>query len=149
MPSLDDFRLPAVLLALLLVTGCGESGPSDPLGEDCYMTARIDGDAFCGVFFDVQRSGTQVFVNAGGAGARAIGFTFPDEGAGTYTVAPGNLVAAGVTIGTSNFSAGQDMGSGTIVLTTLTGTRVAGTFQLTVVGASTVNVTQGVFDSDR
>lgn len=112
------------------------------------MTARIDGEAFCGTFFDVQRGSGQVFVNSGGSGARAIGFTFPDQGPGTYTIAPGNSVAAGVTLGTASFTAGQGSGSGTIVITTLTGTRVAGTFQLTVVGASTVNVTQGAFDSD-
>ncbi len=149
----SDFRLPGLilpglLLSLLVLSGCGDSGPADPLSEDCRMTARINGEAFCGTFFDVQRSANQVFVNSGGSGARAIGFTFPDQGPGTYTIAPGNSVAAGVTLGTASFTAGQGSGSGTIVITTLTGTRVAGTFQLTVVGASTVNVTQGAFDSD-
>jgi len=140
-------RFGTLLAAVLVTAGCGGSGPTDPVDENCRMTARLNGQAFCAIFFDVQRSAGQVYVNGGATGERAIGFTFPDSGPGTYSIGPGSLVAAGVTIGNANFIAGQDMGSGTIVISTLTANRVAGTFQLTAVGATTAQVTEGVFDS--
>lgn len=137
---------PLLATALLTITACGgdSSGPSD-----CKMTAQLNGQEFCGLFLSVERNGGQVFVNSGASGQRAIGFTFPDTGPGTYQIVSGSLVAAGVTIGTDSYTAGGGTGSGTLVITAATGTRTAGTFELTAVaGAATATVTQGAFDSE-
>jgi hypothetical protein len=60
-------------------------------------------------------------------------------------------VSAGVTVGAAAWVAGNDVGSGTIGVTTFTDSRIAGTFELTVVdgaGISTHSVTEGQFDID-
>jgi hypothetical protein len=137
-----------VCLALATTTACGgdNSGPSNGNGE---LTARINGEAFSSQFTSVQRGGGSVFVNGGGANQRAIGFTFPDQGTGTYTIAPGVLVAAGVSIGPVHYTAGQSSGAGTINVTTFTDSRLVGSFVLTVVaGSSTLSITDGQFDID-
>jgi hypothetical protein len=137
-----------VIPALLLGPACGAgTGPDGPR----VLTARIDGETFSARFTSVQRGAGQVYVNAGASGERAIGFRFPDQGPGTYAVAPGSLVAAAVTIGNFVWSAGQSTGSGMIVLTTFTDSRITGTFMLNVVATqgqqpATRSVTDGQFD---
>lgn len=133
-------------LALATTAACGGES-AGPTGGSGPMTARIDGDPFTAQFASVQRGGGSVFVNGGGANQRAIGFTFPDQGTGTYTIAPGVLVAAGVSIGPIHYTAGQSSGAGTIIVTTFTDSRLAGSFVLTVVaGSSTLSITDGQFD---
>lgn len=134
------------LFVLIFTAGCG-SDSAGPTGGSGPMTARIDGDPFTAQVASVQRGGGSVFVNGGGANQRAIGFTFPDQGMGTYTIAPGVLVAAGVSIGSVHYTAGQSSGAGTINVTTFTDSRLAGSFVLTVVaGSSTLAITDGQFD---
>lgn len=139
----------AVCLAL---AGCGSDGPSDPTG-DGPMTARIDGDSFVAVQTTVLQSAGVTAVNGGSADLNAIGFQIQNAAPGTYTIAPGNLVSAGVTIGNASWGAGGNMGGGTITITTLTANRIAGTFQFSVDaiggGASgTLAITEGAFDID-
>ncbi len=138
----------AVLMAglLALTSACDSKGGTGPNDGTGLMTARIDGQAFSALVASVERAGGNVYVNGGGAGQRAIGFTFPDQGTGTYTIEPGVLVAAGVSIGNQHWVAGQDIGGGSINVTTLTGSRAAGTFSFTVVESTTLSITEGVFD---
>lgn len=137
----------ALLITIVaLGAACGGDSGTGPEGDSGPMTARIDGDPFVAQFVSVQRSSGFVYVNGGGSGQRAIGFVFPDDGTGTYTIAPGTLVAAGVQIGAESYTAGQSTGAGTISVTTFTDSRLAGTFSLTVVGPATLAITDGAFD---
>lgn len=137
-------------LALATTAACGgdSSGPGTGGGA---LTARIDGEAFSSQFTSVQRTTGSVYVNAGGAGARAIGFVFPDTGPGTYIWASGAGVSAGVSIGASHY--GPVGGSVTINATTFTDSRLAGTFTMKLTALAgqspaTVTVTEGQFDID-
>lgn len=139
------------LPCLLLAAACGSDGTGPGPGSG-PITAVIDGVSFVAEFATVSRSGNQVSVNGASSGPpRAIGFTFADAGTGTYTIGPGLLVAAGVTIGNEAWTAGGDLGSGTISVTTFTESRIAGTFTLSLVATGnqspqTVTVTNGQFD---
>ena len=142
-----------VLLALACggdSTGPGPNPPPPPPPPPTSpMTAKLNGQAFVAEFATLGRSAGQVFINGAGLPARAIGFTFPDLGTGTYTIAPGNLVSSGVTVGSTAWVAGQSQGSGTIVVTTFTANRIAGTFTINLVpslGGPPMAVTDGLFD---
>lgn len=142
----------ACALALaLLSTACGDGLTALLDGEGPVM-ARIDGGPFAATLATVSRNNGRVNVNAVGTFERGIAFTFPDDGVGTYSIGPGQLVSVGVTIGTDqNWIAGAANGSGSIEVTTLTDSRIAGTFFFSVVatGEETPNplsITEGVFD---
>lgn len=150
----------ATLALAALALACGDAGtgpdpqtppppPPPPPPGDAPMTARLNGDPFTAEFVTLNRAAGQVYVNGAGLPNSAIGFTFPDAGAGSYTIAPGNLVSAGVTIGTTAWVAGQAQGSGTITVSTFTASRIAGTFAITLVASGSgpgMTVTEGVFD---
>jgi hypothetical protein len=157
-PLTEQVSMPSISLRVasvaLLVFGlaCGSddkgTGPDDQTGP---MTALIDGESFVAEFATVDQAGGQVYVNGAALPQRAIGFTFPTEGVGTYTMAVGQLVAAGVTIGNDAWIAGSGSGGGTITVTTFTADRLVGTFQLSVVASGgqapqTLSVTNGKFD---
>ena len=149
---LRTWRRYTAVPCLAAAAACGGDGSTDP-NEPGPMTARIDGDRFVAIQTTVLESGGITAVNGGSADLRAIGFQIQNLSTGTFTIAPGNLVSAGVTIGNAAWGAGGNMGSGTITISILTANRVAGTFQLTVDaisgGASgTLTVTDGVFDID-
>lgn len=137
--------------SLILTAACG-GGPSGPDDASGPITALIDGEPFVAQFATVSDHGGGIIaVNGGGAGLRAVGFQFVSTGVGTYTIAPGNLVAAGVTIGSQAWGAGGDIGAGTITVSTLTANRIAGTFTFTVEASTgqapaTLSVTDGRFD---
>lgn len=135
-------------LALATTAACGGDSAGPGAGNGA-LTARIDGEAFSSQFTSVQRPTGSVYVNAGGVGARAIGFVFPDTGPGTYVWATGAGVSAGVSIGASHY--GPVGGSVTINVTTFTDSRLAGTFTMTLTAiggqsSATVTVTEGKFD---
>jgi len=155
------FRPRALSLALLLLStasGCGsDDSPTGPeeltLEGPASLVARIDGDAFVSEFATAGRAADQVFINAGAGGSRAIGFTFPDQGTGTFSIGEGRAVSVGLSIGSGKWVAGQGLGSGTIEVTTFTETRIAGTFSFVVVTQGgglgspiTRDVTDGSFD---
>lgn len=149
---LRAWRRYAAVTCLAAAAACGGDGSTDPNASG-PMTARIDGERFVAVQTTVLQSAGITAVNGGSADLRAIGFQIQNVATGTYTIAPGNLVSAGVTIGNAAWGAGGTMGSGTITISTLTANRIAGTFQLTVDaisgGASgTLAVTEGAFDID-
>ena len=116
------------------------------------MTALIDGNPFTAILASANLLSGQVFVNGAGDNQTAIGFQFPDTGPGTFTIATGNAVSAGVTEGTSSWVAGSGFGSGSITVTSLTSTRVEGTFAFTVEASpgssGTRSVTNGSFAID-
>lgn len=135
----------ALFLVSLASVGCGGDDPTGPVTGP--MTALIDGERFVAEFATVQRAADVVYVNGAGAGQRAIGFAFQDDGPGTYTLGQGNPVSVGVQIGNDTWSAGAGVGSGAIVVTTFTETRLVGTFAFTVgSGGSTLTITEGAFD---
>lgn len=140
----------AAIACIAAITACGSDSPTDP-SESGPMTARIDGDRFVAVQTTVLQSGGTTAVNGGSADLRAIGFQIQNMTTGTYTIAPGSLVSAGVTIGSASWGAGGAMGSGTITVTAVTAARVTGTFQFTVEAiaggaAGSLAITDGVFD---
>jgi hypothetical protein len=123
--------------------------PPPPTPADSPMTATLNGQAFTAEFATLGRSAGWVYINGAGLPSNAVGFAFADQGTGTYTIAPGSLVSAGVTVGSTAWVAGQALGSGTIVVTTFTASRIAGTFTINLVpslGGPAMAVTDGVFD---
>lgn len=138
------FALPVLALAC----GGGSNGtgpgptpppPPPPPPPGSPMTAKLNGQPFVAELATLGRSAGWVYINGAGLPSSAIGFAFADQGAGTYTIAPGSLVSSGVTVGSTAWVAGQAQGSGTI----------AGTFTITLVpslGGPPMAVTDGVFD---
>jgi hypothetical protein len=123
--------------------------PPPPPPPTAPMTAKLNGQAFVAEFATLGRSAGWVYINGAGLPSNAIGFAFADQGTGTYTIAPGNLVSSGVTVGSTAWVAGQSQGSGTIMVTTFTANRIAGTFTINLVpslGGPPMAVTDGVFD---
>lgn len=151
----------SVLAATLLfmAAGCdsGSTGPDLDLLSGS-MSARIDGQPWQATVL-VHANRTQNVVSFGGGGtmggkAVAIAITtIGVTGPATITFGPG--VHSGAVLGedqTSSWSAGNDRGSGTVTITTLDDTRIAGTFVFEAVadasGAATGSrsVTEGKFD---
>lgn len=124
-----------VLVAM--VAACGSDSPTDS-GENGpangSMTALIDGAQWSATIITpamtTQGSGG-VSAVGGGNTAYAMAFAWFDQGVGTYEV--GVAVGANGNLNTINGSDGwsttSTQGSGTIVVTQRTATRVVGTFQ--------------------
>lgn len=152
-----------LLLAMVaLVAGCGSDSPTEP-GDNGpsngNMTASIDESLWSASIITPAMAalGSGGFSALGGANqSHAIAFAWLDEGVGTYQVgvsvgANGNLSEVG---GPGGWLATSAQGSGTIVITVRTDTRVAGTFQFEMppspTGSSTDTrlITNGQFDVD-
>ncbi len=148
----------AALLFLLLVAGCGSDGPTGPRGPDDpangSMTARIDGSDWRATFISpVITDGISAIgaVGGGTGGTRTIGFAWLDEGVGTYQIGVSIGFNGNLTIGTGTWVANAGERSGTLVVTTRTADRIAGTFTFTMHPGSanatgTKSVTQGAFN---
>lgn len=142
----------AVSFAMLLAA-CGSNEPTGPapLANGTYR-AKIDGADFNATSAAViGGAGGLYSLGGGNASGRTVGFAWIDAGPGTY------VIGTGATVGTHTYqgqtwSASSAQGSGSIVVTTSTSTRVAGTFSFVLQpdvasGATgTRTVTQGVFD---
>jgi hypothetical protein len=140
----------AVVLAAI---GCGDSNPVGPGTSGNTMTANVDGQAWSAVPAIIQVVRNQGIIAIGGASTQAIGIgiAFPDQGPGTYTIGPTAVTNANVVDGSDTWIAGSTNGSGSIVVTTLTSTNVAGTFSFTAAATggatpATRQVTSGAFD---
>ncbi len=143
----------AVSLAVLLAA-CGSDGPTGPvpLANGNY-SARIDGAEFNATSAAVIGGfGGLYSLGGGNASGRTIGFAWSDAGPGTYAIGTvGTTIASHTHMG-QTWSASTAQGSGSIVVTTSTATRVAGTFSFVLQpdvasGATgTRTVTNGVFD---
>ena len=142
---------------LVAAVSCGgdNTGPNGQTNGD--MTAKIDGTAFSSVTTLAQRNttnaGTIIAVSGADAHGTGLGFAFLDAGVGTYSI--GDLTPTNATVldGTGKvWTAGAIGGSGTLTVTALDATHVAGTFAYSAVASAgsgatgTKTVTQGVFD---
>jgi hypothetical protein len=144
---------PAFVLAFCLVfTACGSD--DDPMGPGAggalngTMTATLDGGPWSAVTIQVTRTGGFLSVAGSNTDPLAIGFTIQEAGTGTYTIGPGQVTSANITILSSVWTAS----TGQIAFTTIEADRVAGTFQFTAPlsvgsGAAERVVTSGVFDA--
>lgn len=145
----------AVLVAA--VAGCGgdNTGPNGQTNGD--MTAKIDGASFTSVTTLAQRNttnaGTIIAISGADAHGVGLGFGFVDAGVGSYPIGGLTPTNASVLDGTGKvWTAGAIGGSGTLTVTALDATHVAGTFAYSAVASAgsgatgTKAVTQGVFD---
>ncbi len=163
-------RHPAVALALsiaLVVAACGGGSPAGPGGGGGNgtdrITATIDGQAFTAgtiqalpvstVPGSLAFQGTQIV----GSAARVISINLAFiPGPGTYPLgmnigtSPGGTVT--MVVGTNSYTTPLSGAAGSVTITSLTATRVAGSFTFTAnatLGAGTSTVTNGIFDVQR
>lgn len=150
------------LVALLIASvACGddEEGPLDPGNSDGTVTASVGGVSFNAtsvVAAFVDGSLVITALQAGVGGTKSITITVNNvSGVGTYSLtAAGNTATYVETTGSTSQSwlTAITQGSGSVVLTTATATRVVGTFTFTapantISGATgTKTVTGGSFD---
>jgi|CXWL01.1.fsa_nt_gi hypothetical protein len=151
----------ALAVSLCLLVACGGGSPTGPGGNGTdQVTASIDGQSFTGgtvlavpvstVPGSLGFQATQV----NGSTARTIAMYLAYiPGPGTYPLgmnigtSPGGTVS--VTNGVNSFTTPLSGAAGSVTITSLTATRVAGTFTFTAaatLGAATTVVTNGVFD---
>ena len=99
-------RTASLLLATLLVIGCGGDGGTGPDGDDNTMTASVAGAAWNGsLAVQASRAGN-VFSVSGTNGTYQIQLTVPNVTAtGTYNFGPGNAGIAQVVQVTAGFAA--------------------------------------------
>lgn len=154
----------ALLSLLALVAGCGggssPTGPGGDGGGGNRVTATIGGQAFTGATIlanpvstvpgSLAFQATQVV--GGSARSLAMYLAFI-PGPGTYPLgmnigtSPGGTVT--VVDGSTGYTTPLSGAAGSVTITSLTATRVAGTFTFTAtatVGSATLTVTNGVFD---
>lgn len=143
-----------------LTLGCGgddddPTGPQAP--RNAPMAAVIDGTPWAAVSASASRSASDVIAFGGtAADLTTISMALAATGPGTYAIP-----LAGLNFNVSNASSGEvwqalgmgqlgAVGSGSVTFTTLTSTRIAGTFTFQAPGAGTTAgekvVTQGSFD---
>ncbi len=141
--------------ALATLAGCGGEDGDDMMGPGLgtgSMSMTLDGQAWTAVAANVDNSNGIIVTAASNASGVAMGFAFLDNGPGTYTIGPGQVTNANhSTQGGNLWLASGSQGSGTLVVTTLTSTRVAGTFAFEMVAFAqetppTRSITNGVFD---
>jgi len=134
-------------------TGTGGGGGGDGGGTNT-MAATVDGEAWTAVTANAfNQSGIVVVGSSNLGGELGIGFGFVDSGARTYSIGLNEVTNFNITGLTGNaWSARGVLGSGTLTVTTLSATRLAGSFEFTAplsVGTgppATRVVTNGVFD---
>jgi hypothetical protein len=147
----------AVCVFSLLVTSCSGDSGVDPIGGaplSGTMTAVIDGSPWSATsdLRGLIHLGAAGFTGTDGQGRTiSIGVTVT-EGTGTFTVGqplgPNSTLAFGPNV----WVAGSGTGSGSVTLSTVTGTRLVGTFQFEWVATAegqtpeTRSVTGGTFD---
>jgi hypothetical protein len=151
-------RIRALLsLVLLSAMACGGSstGPDNGTNNSAGpMSATIDGKAWSSPFPTATYHNTIVAVAGLDLGITAsVSFAFVASAPGTFSVGNGNNVFGSAVVAEAGKGWGTAFpgGTGTVTLTTLTSTRVAGTFAFDAVanngGATgTVHVTNGKFD---
>jgi hypothetical protein len=171
-PTIATF---AAFAALLVACGGGGGDATSPSGGNqnpggstgtTQMTATINGQSFAAsgtaaVFAAQLDANSGSYLLSGvetAASARAITFSFSGiAGPGTYPLGVDGVSVAGgigsVSVSATNvWTTGLTGGSGTITITSLTTTRIAGTFTFTANAAGgnatgTQSITNGSFDA--
>lgn len=148
-------RLRALLPVILLLVpaACGSDGPSEPNppgAPNGTMTAMIDGVAWSATIITPGITGG-ISAIGGSDGGRTLAWAWVESGTGTYQIGGAVGFNANLTVAGGTWVANNTGGSGTLVVTTRTASRVAGTFSFTMTAGSgnasgTKTVTQGTFD---
>ncbi|MDH3205529.1 MAG: DUF6252 family protein [Gemmatimonadota bacterium] len=142
-------------VTMVVVSTLVACGGDDPAGLGVVgtgpMSAMVDGVQWTATVAFATNTGGIVGVGGSGATGEGIGFAFQGSTTGTYSIGTGNVHSANYTFGSNSWVAGNTVGSGSIVVTTLDATRVAGTFSFEAVSATggtpaTRSITQGAFD---
>ncbi len=147
----------SVLLAATLAFAIGcSSDNSGPSGQNGAMTAKIDGTSWSSTSAAVTQNasggaGTIIAVSGANTAGESIAFAFVTTGPGTYPIDNASPTNAVLIEHGNSWSASVIGGTGTITVTTLTATRIAGTFSFTGVAIGNASpaqrsVTNGVFD---
>jgi hypothetical protein len=145
-----------VLALTLLAAGCGGSS-TGPAGGNAAFSATIDGVAWAAVATSTAANGAAngIFSIIGAdATGKALSLTLYNIGApGTYPLGVTGTVYGGtgiVTEASSSWSTPLSGAAGTVTITTVSGTRLVGTFSFTAAPllgpGSTRSVTNGSFD---
>lgn len=153
-------RTPGLVLLLVAVTACG--GGSDkvtgPSGNQAAngkgsITAKIDGTQWVATASaSATRSNGNIIAIAGTDIQTTLAFAFSGTGPGTYPIGVTSPVNAILTQNGSNaWTAAVTRGSGSITITALDATHVAGTFNFTLLPQAAgvtagKTLTDGAFD---
>src|SRR5688572_30410307 len=143
-------------LVLLLAVGCG-GDDDDPLdvnpNDNGSMTARVDGAAFTATTVAASFSnGILAISGVQVSPSQALTFGLAATAPGTFTVAATSPVNGIYAVGNATWLASGNVGSGQVIVTTLSSTRAVGTFNFVLApntpsGATgTRTITQGAFD---
>ena len=157
--DLEVKRLSALVLTTLLAVGCGSDSPTG-LGNggpaNGSLTFNVDGSAWSATIITPAITSLASGVSAIGAGntQNTIAFAWLDQGVGTYMIGSGSAMNASLTSigGSQSWVANSQAGSGTMVVTQRTDSRIVGTFQFQLAagqgsGATgTRTITNGAFD---
>jgi hypothetical protein len=144
--------------ALAVAAACGgDSGnataPKNPGTGNRTMWARIDGATWTATNIAASgANGTLIVSGARGTDAVVTITASLVQGTGTQAMGRNSVALGSVTIGNTQWAAGNLLGSGSVTLTLVTATRAVGTFAFTAPAVSastspaTKTVTQGAFD---
>lgn len=146
-------RIGVLAVGAAMALGCGGDGNTGPNNgaNNGSMSATVDGSGWSASNVAATRTAGFVGVGAGASDASTISFAFPDH-TGTFTVGGQDGTNASYISGGKSWSAVFGSGgSGTITVTTLSATRVAGTFSFVApasAGGATGSktITNGSFD---
>lgn len=148
-------KLRILLCTLLLIpVACGSDGPSEPNppggAPNGTLAATIDGVPWSATIITPGITGG-ISAIGGSDGGRTLAWAWVEGGTGTYQIGGSVGFNASLTVAGGTWVANNTTGSGTLVVTTRTSSRVAGTFSFTMGPGSgnasgTKSVTQGTFD---
>lgn len=161
--TMSKTLLAVLWIGLFSFAGCGgDDDPTTPGGGDGgennngtgTVTATVDGVSWSAVVAQAVNNSGIIGIGASDTSAQTtIGIGWLNTGANSYTIGPGSTAnGTVVSAGGSGWHASGDVGSGTLNVTTLTATRVAGTFSFSAVRYTgtedpvTIQVTNGAFD---
>jgi hypothetical protein len=147
-------RIGILAVGAAMALGCGggdgNTGPNNGPNNGS-MSATVDGSGWTARSVAATKTAGFVGVGGGASDGSTIAFAFPDH-TGTFTVAGQDGTNASYTAGGKSWNAVFGSGgSGTITVTALDASHVAGTFSFTAPGLSggatgTKTVTNGTFN---
>jgi hypothetical protein len=128
-------------VSLVFVLGCTDrdlDGPGGVQLTNGSFSGTVNGATYAPLVVNITQTattgGTIVAFGAADANNRGLGWAFVVNGTGTYSMGQNNVNVATFIEGTSTWNGIIDLGgNGTLTLTTVTSTRVAGSFSLTLV----------------